>query len=90
MIANPNDPRAERCGHNFPPQECPYEHCRLRELEASTRDLRDALKAAKEALHQVEALDDGEVAYWWDLAPRSAMVLVVAAIDTIAAALGEK
>jgi hypothetical protein len=27
-----DDPRNFRCGHNFEPTECPYEHCAVREL----------------------------------------------------------
>jgi hypothetical protein len=27
-----DDPRNFRCGHNFPPEECPYEHCHVRTM----------------------------------------------------------
>jgi hypothetical protein len=37
----------EKCGHNFPPKECPYQECGYREALVEVERLRKALKAAE-------------------------------------------
>lgn len=58
-IAKPIDFAAERCGHNYEPEQCPHDDCgyrealaRISELEAENRDLRNKLA------HAIRAVDD--------------------------------
>lgn len=39
--AKPIDHAAERCGHNYPPRECPHERCGYREAMARIAELDD-------------------------------------------------
>jgi hypothetical protein len=45
-----DDRRNFRCGHNFAPAECPYEHCAVREIVAAASVCPSAAHAA---VHQV-------------------------------------
>lgn len=38
------DPRTNRCGHNFPPRECPYTACGYREALGQLEKCEAALK----------------------------------------------
>jgi len=43
------DWRAERCGHNFEPQNCPHEHCGYREALAGAMEDLEAILAVFKA-----------------------------------------
>ena len=44
IAAKPVDFAAERCGHNYPPEQCPHDHCGYREALARIEEMQAAVK----------------------------------------------
>lgn len=71
--AKPIDYQAERCGHNFPPEQCPHDDCgyrealaRIAELESENAALRSVIKDQCENEKEVMELTRPILGSWVD------------------------